>query len=63
MPDLALEKLDRRLQGSAVIGESKVASTQASKVYKDNLIVEDLEEDMVSVKSDTLFNSQSTSSN
>ena len=64
MPDQALEKLDRRLKGSGVIGESKVQSTQASKVYKDTLNVEDMDDDdNISVKSESLFNSRSTSSN
>jgi hypothetical protein len=64
MPDQTLEKLDRRLKGSRFIDDSKVQSTQASKVYNDKLkLVEEEDEDNVSVKSDSFFNSQSTSSN
>ena len=64
MPDQALERLDRKLKGSVVIEDSKVQSTQASKVYHNKLNVEDLDaDDNVSVKSESFFNSESTSSN
>ena len=70
LPDQALQKLEKRLSGEQPVDYSRVESTQASKVVNQSnnstLRVDELDEeddDNLSVKSESFFNSGNNSSN